>query len=114
MHKKNKIEILYMQTIALILLFPMISKNYGRMESKLPTIKEIAKRLNISVSTVSRSLHDHPGIGLRTKMQVQELAKELNYEPNQTAIFFNSEKHLHWGLFCQNCPKHFFHLRSAA
>ncbi|PWU04084.1 MAG: LacI family transcriptional regulator, partial [Bacteroidetes bacterium] len=34
------------------------------MEKKIPTIKEIAKRLNISVSTVSRALHDHPSIGL--------------------------------------------------
>ena len=58
------------------------------MEKKLPTIKEIARRLNISASTVSRALHDHPSIGLRTKMAVKKLAAELNYEPNQTAIFF--------------------------
>jgi len=51
-----------------------------------PTIKEIARRLNISASTVSRALHDHPSIGLRTKTRVQQLAAELNYEPNQTAM----------------------------
>ena len=62
------------------------------MENKLPTMKEIARRLNISISTVSRALHDHPSIGLRTKMWVKELAKELNYEPNQTAIFFQQGK----------------------
>ncbi|HEU4859491.1 MAG TPA: LacI family DNA-binding transcriptional regulator, partial [Chitinophagaceae bacterium] len=39
------------------------------MVNKLPTIKEIARRLNVSVSTVSRALHDHPSIGLRTRMQ---------------------------------------------
>lgn len=60
--------------------------------SKLPTIKEIAKRLNVSVSTVSRALSDHPRIGLRTKQKVQELAKELNYEPNTQAIFFKQKK----------------------
>ncbi len=44
-------------------------------EDKLPTIKEITfKRLNVSVSTVFRALRDHPGIGLRTKTRVQELA----------------------------------------
>ncbi|HET9825781.1 MAG TPA: helix-turn-helix domain-containing protein, partial [Chitinophagaceae bacterium] len=58
------------------------------MKKPVPTIKEIAKRLNISSSTVSRALHDHHSIGLRTKSRVQELAKELRYEPNQTAIFF--------------------------
>ena len=54
------------------------------MSEKLPTIKEIAWRLNISISTVSRALHDHKSIGLGTKTNVQQLAKELNYEPNQT------------------------------
>jgi LacI family transcriptional regulator, repressor for deo operon, udp, cdd, tsx, nupC, and nupG len=58
------------------------------MDRKLPTIKEIAKRLNVSVSTVSRALSDHPRIGIRTKTQVQQLAKELNYEPNSKAISF--------------------------
>ena len=45
------------------------------MEQKPATIKEIAQRLNVSVSTVSRALANHPRIGLRTKMRVQELAK---------------------------------------
>ncbi len=58
------------------------------LNKKVPTIKEIAKKLNISVSTVSRALHDHPSIGLGTKEKVKKLAAELGYEPNQTAIFF--------------------------
>jgi LacI family transcriptional regulator, repressor for deo operon, udp, cdd, tsx, nupC, and nupG len=62
------------------------------MDNKLPTIKEIAKRLNVSVSTVSRALSDHPRIGLRTKEQVKQLAKELNYEPNAKAISFKQGK----------------------
>lgn len=62
------------------------------MENKLPTIKEIARRLNVSVSTVSRALSDHPRIGLRTKMRVQQLAAELNYEPNAQAIFFKQKR----------------------
>jgi LacI family repressor for deo operon, udp, cdd, tsx, nupC, and nupG len=57
------------------------------MSSKPATIKEIARRLNVSVSTVSRGLHDHPSIGLTTRQKIQKLARELNYEPNQTAIF---------------------------
>jgi LacI family transcriptional regulator, repressor for deo operon, udp, cdd, tsx, nupC, and nupG len=59
---------------------------------KLPTIKEIANRLNVSISTVSRALNDHPRIGLRTKQKVQDLAKELGYEPNTQAIFFKQKK----------------------
>lgn len=59
---------------------------------KLPTIKEIAKKLNVSVSTVSRALSNHPRIGLSTRQRVQQLAKELNYEPNAQAIFFKQKK----------------------
>ncbi|MEN9571445.1 MAG: hypothetical protein RL172_2676 [Bacteroidota bacterium] len=78
------------------------------MEKRLPTIKEIAKQLNISVSTVSRALHDHPSIGLRTKMRVQELAKQLHYEPNQTAIFFQQGKTFTIGVILPELSEAFF------
>lgn len=73
-----------------------------------PTIKEIAKRLNISISTVSRALHDHASIGLRTKMRVKQLAKELNYEPNQTAIFFQQGKTFTLGVILPELSEAFF------
>jgi len=78
------------------------------MEKKLPTIKEIAKQLNISVSTVSRALHDHPSIGLRTKMRVQQLAEELGYEPNQAAISFKQRKSFTIGVVLPNLKEEFF------
>lgn len=78
------------------------------MSAKLPTIKEIAKRLNVSVSTVSRALHDHHSIGLRTKTRVQQLAKELNYEPNQTAIFFQKGKTFTLGVILPDLSEAFF------
>ncbi|MBC7629499.1 LacI family DNA-binding transcriptional regulator [Ferruginibacter sp.] len=78
------------------------------MENKLPTITEIAKRLNISASTVSRALHNHSSIGLRTKMRVQQLAKELNYEPNQTAIFFQQRKTFTIGVVLPELSEAFF------
>jgi LacI family transcriptional regulator len=78
------------------------------MEKKLPTIKEIAQRLNISISTVSRALHDHPSIGLRTRMAVKKMAAELNYEPNQTAIFFKQRKTFTIGVILPNLHEEFF------
>ncbi|MEO8414581.1 MAG: LacI family DNA-binding transcriptional regulator [Ginsengibacter sp.] len=78
------------------------------MDNKLPTLKEIASRLKFSVSTVSRALHDHPSIGLRTKTQVQQLAKELNYEPNQTALFFKQQKTHTIGAILPNLNEEFF------
>jgi DNA-binding LacI/PurR family transcriptional regulator len=64
------------------------------MESKsgTTTIKEIAKKLKVSPSTVSRALNNNPRIGLKTRLEVQKLAKELNYEPNSRAIFFKQKK----------------------
>ncbi|OLY91592.1 transcriptional regulator, LacI family [Cnuella takakiae] len=62
------------------------------MDHRPPTIKEIARQLNVSVSTVSRALSDHPRIGLQTRLRVQQLARELNYEPNTQAIFFKQKK----------------------
>lgn len=73
-----------------------------------PTIKEIARRLNISVSTVSRALHDHPSIGLRTKNMVKQMAAEINYEPNQRAIFFQQKKSFTIGVILPELTEAFF------
>jgi DNA-binding LacI/PurR family transcriptional regulator len=78
------------------------------MENKIATLKEIAKRLNFSVSTVSRALHNHPSIGLRTTIRVQQLAKELNYEPNQTALLFKQQKTNTIGVILPNLKEEFF------
>lgn len=50
------------------------------------TIKEIARRLGISKSTVSRALRDSPEISPATKERVIELARELDYSPNPIAL----------------------------
>jgi len=77
-------------------------------EGKPATIKEIAKRLKISPSTVSRALNDHPSIGLVTTMRVKKVAAELNYEPNQTAIFFKQRKTFTVGVVLPNLSEPFF------
>lgn len=78
------------------------------MDQKPATIKEIAKKLRVSVSTVSRALHNHPSIGLRTRMQVQELAREMNYVPNQAAISFKQGKSNTIGIILPNLREEFF------
>jgi len=78
------------------------------MDHKLPTIKEIAKQLNVSVSTVSRALSDHPRIGLGTRMRVQQLAKELNYEPNAKAISFKQKRTFVIGVILPYIREDFF------
>ncbi len=49
------------------------------------TIKDLARELNISPSTISRALKDHPDISPETKRIVKELAKKLKYRPNLLA-----------------------------
>ncbi len=75
---------------------------------KLPTIKEIAERLKVSVSTVSRALSDHPRIGLGTKLKVKQLAEELGYEPNAQAIFFKQKKTFVIGVVIPFIREEFF------
>ncbi|GGB04465.1 MULTISPECIES: LacI family DNA-binding transcriptional regulator [Mucilaginibacter] len=75
---------------------------------KIPTIKEIAKRLKVSPSTVSRALHGHPSIGLVTTMRVNKVASELNYERNQTAVFFKQRKTLTIGVIVPDFSDAFF------
>ena len=62
----------------------------------------------MSVSTISRALHDHPSIGLGMRQQVQKLAQELKYEPNQAAISFKQGKTLTIGVILPNLSEEFF------
>lgn len=78
------------------------------MQSKPITIKEIAKILNISPSSVSRGLHDHPSIGAVTREKIKQLAKSLNYEPNNTAILFQKGKTYTIGVILPELSEHFF------
>ena len=50
------------------------------------TIKHIAKTLGISISTVSRALHDAYDVSPETRKKVMALAKELDYTPNPYAV----------------------------
>ena len=78
------------------------------MSANHPTIKEIALRLNVSISTVSRALHDHPRIGPKTKERVKELARKMKYEPNAQAIFFKQQKTAVIGVVLPSIKEEFF------
>lgn len=56
------------------------------------TIKDIARELGISPSTVSRALKDHPDISPATKKAVNDLAEKLNYQPNIVALSLRQSK----------------------
>jgi len=80
------------------------------MANTTPTMKEIAKRLGVSVTTVSRALQNHPRIGLRTRERVQELARSLDYVPNSTAIFLKKGRTFNIGVVLPFLTEQFFSL----
>ena len=49
------------------------------------TIKDIAERCGVSVSTVSRVLNDHPDVGAANRERVMAVVRELHYVPNNSA-----------------------------
>ena len=53
---------------------------------KRTTIKDIAKRLDVNPSTVSRALKDHPDIGAALRLEIHRLAEEMHYRPNHLAM----------------------------
>jgi DNA-binding LacI/PurR family transcriptional regulator len=78
------------------------------MRSAQVTIKDIASRLGISPSTVSRALKNHPDISDETKKAVHDLARQLNYEPNAIALSLRSSKSNIIGLIIPEIVHYFF------
>ena len=56
------------------------------------TLKELAKILDVSASTVSKALNDSYEISEATKKKVEEAAKRYNYRPNRAALNLKSGK----------------------
>ncbi|MDN5203627.1 LacI family DNA-binding transcriptional regulator [Fulvivirgaceae bacterium BMA10] len=72
------------------------------------TIKDIARELDISPSTVSRALKDHPDISPETKKAVNELAKKLHYQPNSIAQSLRKSKTNTIGIIVPEIVHFFF------
>ncbi len=76
--------------------------------SKNTTIIDIAKKLNISTSTVSRALNNHPDIKQETKDQVKKIAKKLHYSPNPIAQSLKSKRSNVIGVIVPEIEHDFF------
>src|SRR5580693_4544800 len=63
-------------------------------DSKPIGIKEIAKRLGVSIGTVDRALHQRPGINPMTRAKVLKTAQTMGYRPNLAARFLKSRRQL--------------------
>lgn len=77
------------------------------MSGKRITITKLAEQLQISPSTVSRALQDHPSIGKKTRRKVQKLASDLDYFPNSIASNLRRKKTNLIGVIVPRIDRHF-------
>ena len=77
------------------------------MRSKA-TLKQIAKELGVSVSTVSKALNGSPEISEPTKQRVQEYAKLKNYKPNVIGLNLKNRSTKTIGVLIPNILNSFF------
>ena len=77
------------------------------MRNKM-TMKEIAKKLNISITTVSRALNNKSDVGRETRKAVIDLAQELDYTPNKMAASLRKRKSNMIGLVLPRVEHYFF------
>lgn len=75
---------------------------------KNTSIYDIAKSLNVSASTVSRALQDHPRISAEVRKLVQKKAREMNYKPNRMAVNLKLGKSNTIGVVVPNINRNFF------
>ncbi len=78
------------------------------MKKRPITIHDIAKALNLSASSVSRALSDHPRISEKTKEKVRDFAKSHHYQQNTLASNLRKGKVYTIGLIVPRINRYFF------
>jgi len=72
------------------------------------SLKDLATELNVSISTVSRALKDHPNISPELKERVKKLAEEWDYRPNPLAMGLLRQNTKTIGVIVPDLVTHFF------
>ncbi len=72
------------------------------------TLKQIARELDVSISTVSKSLRDSHEISEDTRQKVQAFAKLYNYKPNNIALSLKNRKSKTICIIIPEIIHHFF------
>lgn len=78
------------------------------MKFEAVTIKDIAKALGLSTSTVSRALRDSYEISPETKKLVLEYAEKINYHPNPIALSLKERRSRSIGVIVSEIANSFF------
>ncbi|MBN1789344.1 MAG: LacI family DNA-binding transcriptional regulator [Bacteroidales bacterium] len=78
------------------------------MKTHRVTIKDIARELKVSISTVSRALTDHPDISPGTKQVVRDFVEKMKYRPNAIALSLRNQRTQIIGVIVPEIVHHFF------
>lgn len=74
----------------------------------MPTLKDIAKRAHVDISTVSRALNDSPYVHPQTKQKILEVANNLRYRSNETKEVLKNGKVHAVGIIIPNAKLNIF------
>lgn len=72
------------------------------------TLKDLAKQLGLSVTTVSKALKGYPDVSAKTKALVENLASKLNYVPNSFAVGLRKQQSKTIGVIIPTMVHYFF------
>ena len=78
------------------------------MKFEAVTIKDIARALGLSTSTVSRALRDSYEISPETKKLVLEYSEKINYQPNPIALSLKEKRSRSIGIIVCEIANSFF------
>lgn len=72
------------------------------------TLKDIARELDVSISTVSKALKNSSEIGRDTRDKIQDFAKLYNYKTNNIAVILKNKRTRNIGVIIPDIVHHFF------
>lgn len=88
--------------------FSLIINIYHICNMKEITLKQIAEKLGISITTVSKALKNYTDVSPKTKKAVLDLVEELHYTPNSFAVNLRTRESKTIGLIIPEVVHHFF------
>ena len=81
--------------------------NFITLKPKI-TLKDIARELEVSISTVSKALKNSEEISRDTKEKVQAFARLYNYKPNNIAVSLKNKRTKNIGVVIPDIVHHFY------
>lgn len=72
------------------------------MDNKAVTIKDVAKKAGVSVSTVSRALNNYSDISVDTRENIKKIAEDMGYKANIVAKSLSSSRSFRLGILVED------------